>query len=378
VSAQRFAVLTTGRQDWGILRSTCLELRTHDRVVVLAGGMAADRRYSQTVSAVAGEGLEVVEVPWPLGDDVPHDREGAGAMSALGDALRASRPAALVLAGDRYETAVAALTATLLSIPIVHLHGGEETEGAVDNVLRHSISKLASLHFVSHPDYARRLRQLGEPAETIVVSGAPGLDNLRRNDLPTRADLEQRLGISLVAPVVLVTVHPTTLALDPAEDAKAVCAAMDMVDATYVITLPNTDAGAAAVRALMERAGAGGRRTVTSALGERGYWGLLRLADAMLGNSSSGLIEAPAVSLPVVNVGDRQAGRLRGPNVIDVIPDSALVAAALRRALTAAFREQVKHSPALFGDGFSGRRIASHLIGWRIPQSLRKRFVDYT
>jgi UDP-hydrolysing UDP-N-acetyl-D-glucosamine 2-epimerase len=378
VTAQRFAVLTTGRQDWGILRSTCLELRAHDRVVVLAGGMAVDPRYGQTASAVAGEGLEVIEVPWVLGDGVPHDREAASAMTALGDALRASDPAAVVLVGDRYETAVAALTATLLSIPIVHLHGGEETEGAVDNVLRHSISKLASLHFVSHPEYARRLRQLGEATETIFVSGAPGLDNLHRDDLPTRAELERRLGVSLTAPVVLVTVHPTTLALDPGEDAKAVCAAMANVDATYVITLPNTDTGASAVRSLMESAGTGPRRAVTAALGERGYWGLLRLADAMLGNSSSGLIEAPAVSLPVVNVGDRQAGRLRGSNVIDVAPDPVLVAAALRHALTPAFREQVQHSPALFGDGHAGKRIANHLINWKVPAALRKRFIDYT
>lgn len=372
------AVLTTGRQDWGILRSTCLALRGRAQVVVLAGGMATDPRFGDVAAQVRATGLDVEGVPWPLGDDVAHDQEASAAMSALGVALRRVRPDALVLVGDRYETAVAALTSTILSIPVVHLHGGEETEGAIDNVLRHAISKLASLHFVSHETYGRRLRQMGEAAESVVVVGAPGLDNLHRDDLPDRGELERTLGLSLGSPLVLVTVHPTTLALEPVAEARAVVEAMGQVDATYVITLPNTDAGAPEVRELMKRAGEGPRRVVSAALGERGYWGLLRVADAMLGNSSSGLIEAPAVALPVVNVGSRQAGRLRGANVLDAEPDSALVVAALRRALTPEFRAHVRASPPLFGAGHAGEAIAERLLTWQIPKPPRKRFVDQT
>jgi UDP-N-acetylglucosamine 2-epimerase (non-hydrolysing)/GDP/UDP-N,N'-diacetylbacillosamine 2-epimerase (hydrolysing) len=219
---------------------------------------------------------------------------------------------------------------------------------------------------------------MGEAAESVLVVGAPGLDNLHRDDLPDRSELERLLGLSLVAPVVVVTVHPTTLAREPAADARAVAAAMAMVDATYVVTLPNTDAGAPEVRAVMLQAGTGPRRVVSSALGERGYWGLLKVADAMLGNSSSGLIEAPAVCLPVVNVGSRQAGRLRGANVVDVEPDGVVVAGALRRALAPAFRDEVRSKPALFGAGKAGQAIAEALLAWRIPRPPKKRFVDQT
>lgn len=373
---RRVAVLSSGRQDWGILRSTCVALRGAGELIVLAGGMACSARFGEIASEIEREGFHVECLPWPVGGEAPAAQEAAHALEQVSAALRRLAPDALVLVGDRGETAAAALAAVLEAVPVVHLHGGEETEGAVDNVLRHAITKLAHLHFVSHAEYARRVRQLGEPDDAVHVVGAPGLDNLRRDDLPGRGELEADLGISLAAPLVLVTVHPVTLDADPAAAARAVAQAMDAVPATYVVTLPNADTGGEAVRRLLETAGAGPGRVVVSALGERRYWGLLRVADAMLGNSSSALIEAPAVALPAVNVGDRQAGRLRGANVIDVGVDAPAIAAALRRALSPAFRAEVRQAPALFGDGTAGARIVEVLSRWTPPKPPRKRFVD--
>jgi UDP-hydrolysing UDP-N-acetyl-D-glucosamine 2-epimerase len=218
---------------------------------------------------------------------------------------------------------------------------------------------------------------MGEDPRTVHVVGAPGLDNMRRADLASRDELEGLLGVKLAPPVVLVTVHPATLAEDAMADVRAVCAAMDRVEATYVVTLPNSDPGNEAVRAaLLEATAARPRRASVDALGERRYWGLMRQCDAMLGNSSSGLIEAPALGLPVVNVGARQAGRLRGTSVIDAPPDADRVAAALTKAIDPAFRAQIAASAPLFGDGRSAEAIGKVLLAWTPPDPPVKRTID--
>lgn len=364
----RVAVLTTGRQDWGILRSTCLELRqraAHD-LILLVGGMHCETRFGSTAQSLIEEGFTPSEQMRWVGEtqDAPAHVQAADAVGLIGEALARHAADALLVVGDRFETASAALAATLARVPIVHLHGGEQTEGAFDNALRHAITKLAHLHLVSHAEHGRRVVAMGEDPATVHVVGAPALDNLRRDDLATREDLEQHLGLSLVAPVVLVTLHPATLGGSPESEVAALADAMDRVPATYVITLPNADPGAAVIRRRLVEAGARDRRCVAEALGERRYFGLLRLCDAMLGNSSSGIIEAPVLRLPVVNLGDRQKGRLRGGNVLDVTADAAAIASALERAIAPEFRATLpEHGP--FGDGHSASRIADILTGWK-------------
>jgi UDP-hydrolysing UDP-N-acetyl-D-glucosamine 2-epimerase len=303
--------------------------------------------------------------------DAPADVQAAAALAAVGAELRAHPVDALVLVGDRFETAAAALAATVNRVPIVHLHGGEQTLGAFDDALRHSITKLAHLHLVSHEEHARRVIAMGEDPASVHVVGAPGLDAAVRADLPDRASLAADLEIALDPPVVVVTVHPATLDVDPAAAARVVTAAMDLVPATYVITLPNADPGAATVRSTLLAAasapGSGTTRLAVDALGERRYWALLRIADAMLGNSSSAIVEAPAVDLPAVDVGDRQAGRRREANVIAAEMDVDDVAAALRRALDPAFRAALADARPRLLDGRAGERIAAIIAAWR-PQ----------
>jgi UDP-hydrolysing UDP-N-acetyl-D-glucosamine 2-epimerase len=369
----RIAILTTGRQDWGILRSVAMTLR-HDPAfepVLIAGGMHASAHFGRTADTLADDGFPPdLVVPW-IDDEAaetPAWKQAGLALSGLGDAFARLKPDALLLAGDRFETLAAAQAATLQRIPLVHLHGGEETAGALDNAIRHAISKLSHLHLVSHAAYAQRLIAHGEDPATIHVVGAPGLDNLHRQDLPTTAELAAWLDLPLEAPVVIVTVHPTTLAEDPAEDARAVAGAMDLVPATYVVTLPNADPGHADVRRIMADAARRPNRTAVEALGERRYWALMRHADAMLGNSSSALIEAPALHLPAVNVGERQGGRLRGETVTDVGADPATIAAALRQALTSGYRDGLRQAPGAFGDGHAAERIRNLLAAWQPPR----------
>jgi UDP-hydrolysing UDP-N-acetyl-D-glucosamine 2-epimerase len=378
VSPRTIAILTTGRQDWGILRSTSAAVAATPglRLAIVAGGMHLAAAHGHTVDAIRDDGFAVeAELAWlpASGDaDLPASDQAAGALAAVGGWLREARPDALVLVGDRLETAAAALAATLEAVPIVHIHGGEQTLGAFDDSLRHAITKLAHLHLVSHEEHRLRVIALGEDPAAVHVVGAPGLDNLHRPDLPDRAMLEARLGLVLEPPVVVVTVHPTTLDDDPVAAARAVSAAMDEVEATYVVTLPNSDPGGTGVGAIMMAAARGPRRTAVAALGDRGYWGLLRLADAMLGNSSSGLIEGPALGLPVVNVGDRQAGRRREANVLDAVQDAAAVSAALRQALDPGYRASFPPVDPRLTDGRTGERVARIIAGWQPPKPPRK------
>lgn len=372
-------VLTTGRQDWGIVHSTCVAIRSHATLSLrlVAGGTHGATRRPATLDVIRDDGFEPdVVLPW---DDDPSDdagseadRRAARTLEGLGAALREDPVDALLLVGDRYETAAAAIAATLGRVPLIHVHGGEQTFGAFDDALRNAVTKLSHLHLVSHEEHRRRVIAMGEDPGAVHVVGAPGLDAAVRPDLPDRAALSAWLDIALDPPVVIVTVHPATLEDDPTAAARAVVAAMDEVDARYVITLPNADPGAAEVRELLAGAAAAPGRVAVEALGERRYWGLLRVADAMVGNSSSALVEAPAVDLPAVDVGERQAGRRREANVIDAPAEGAAVAAALRRALDPATRDAVRAAHGLMADGAAGHRIADIIARWRPPSPPRK------
>lgn len=372
MARRRLAVLSTGRQDWGILRGLSLLLREDPgfELQLILGGMHCSDRFGHTSRMVIGEGFKPTdELAWiPETGALEAERQAGEATWMVAQALRRRDAEALLLVGDRFETAAAALGATLARVPIIHLHGGEETEGAFDNALRHAITKLSHLHFTSHVDHTARIVAMGEDPATVHTVGAPGLDNLLRDDLADRTEIEASLGLKLRPPVVIVTLHPVTLSGDPAQEVAATVAAMDAVDATYVITLPNVDPGNEPVRQALMKAAVKPGRIAVDALGERRFWGLLRVADAMLGNSSSALIEAPAVGLPAVNIGDRQKGRLRGGNILDTPPVADAITSTLRRALTPEFRAMANAALAPFGKGGASARIVSVLREWTPPQ----------
>ncbi len=372
----RIAILTTGRQDYGILRSTILLLQATPEFepLVWAGGMHLQPRFGRPLELLRQDAVVpnrtvafLADPPDPVGD-------AGRALAGVGEALAAERPDALLLTGDRSETLAAGLAATIAGVPIVHLHGGEESEGAIDNACRHALTKLSHLHLVSHAAHAARVIQMGEEPDCVVVVGAPGLDNRFRDDLPSRRELEAGLGLPLEAPVVLVTVHPTTLGGPPEDEVAAVAAALEQVPGTYVITAPNADAGGVAIGEYWRRWASGRRRVVVvEALGERRYWALLREAAAVVGNSSSGIIEAPAAGLPVVNVGDRQKGRLRVGAVADVAARPDAVAAALRQAVAG---RPVSSADAASGypAGPAAPRIVAALGRWDAPRPPRTAF----
>src|SRR2546425_5636855 len=201
--------------------------------------MHLQERFGRSVDHIRRDGFEIArELPF-VGEPPHPGRDAAGALDQVAAALERDRCDAMLLVGDRAETLAAAFAATIALVPIIHLHGGEESEGAIDNAMRHAITKLSHLHLVSHEVHARRVRQMGEDPRTVVVVGAPGLDNMYRSDLPTRCVLERELACSLTPPIVVVTLHPTTLGGDPRSEVEAVAGAMEAVPPAHILTPAN-------------------------------------------------------------------------------------------------------------------------------------------
>lgn len=361
----KIAVFTSGRQDWGILSPVVRELASssHLSVTLIAGGMHC--RDGRRPDHLDGRLIDVLLPILPLSDD---DREVARVASettaGIASALARLKAEALLVVGDRTETLAAGLAATCLRLPIIHLHGGEETAGAIDNTCRHALTKLAHLHAVAHPSFRDRLITMGERADRVVVSGAPAIDSMLSTPVVPAESLAEHLGVvHLGSPLLILTHHPTTLGgLSPVAEIAEVLAGVERAivgldDARVIMTRANADAGGAAINSALAGIGARDPRfTLAGDLGSARYWSLLAQAQVMIGNSSSGILEAPSFGLPVVNVGDRQKGRLRAHEVIDVPPEARAIAAAVADVLR---RRRVPAPPqaSAYGDGRAAQRI---------------------
>lgn len=338
-------VVTTARSDYGICLPVLRRIQADPglRLQLLVTGMHLSSEFGLTVRAIESDGFEISErIEMLLSSDAP---VGVGKSMGLGligfaEAYARRRPDILVVLGDRFDMHVAALAALPFKIPVAHIHGGELTRGAIDDALRHCITKLSHLHFVATQEYARRVVQMGEEPARVFVTGALSLDNLDSVPLLAAAELEAKFGLRLGSPPLLVTFHPVTLEYEQAEwQARELLAALEVADRPVVFTLPNADTnGRVIVRLIEAFVRTHPQAQIVDNLGTQGYFSMMRVAAAMVGNSSSGIIEAPSFGLPVVNIGQRQAGRVRAANVIDVNYERAAIDAGIRRALSPAFR----------------------------------------
>lgn len=351
-------VVTTARADYGIY-GPLLQAISADpdlRLLLFVSGMHLSPEFGSTVRAIEEDGHPIAaRIESLLASDSPQAVSKSIGLGVLGfaDAFAQSRPDLLIVLGDRFEMLSAVVAAASYRIPVAHLHGGELSEGALDEQFRHAMTKLSHIHFVAADVFRRRLVQLGEEPWRVTVCGALGLDNLRETRLLSRGELEQCYGIRLVGAPLLVTFHPATLDSAPAErQADELLAALDKFDMTVVATAPNADTGGRAIARRLREYAAGRKNAVlVDSLGTQAYFSMMALAAAMVGNSSSGIIEAASFGLPVVNVGNRQKGRLRGANVIDVACDHAAITAGIAQAMEPAFRKSLAGMVNPYGDG---------------------------
>lgn len=380
---RRVGVVTVARSDYGIYRPVlrALERREDVQVELFVGGMHLLERFGLTVSEIERDGFPIAERVDFLGaGDSPVDVAvaiGRG-VAAFADAFERNRPDILIVLGDRFEMFAAGIAALPLALPLAHLHGGESTEGAIDESIRHSLTKLSHLHFAATEDYARRIVQMGEEPWRVHVSGAPALDALVDFEPLSDDELAAR-GVRLAGPTLLVTYHPATLAPQETKgELDALLRAVDDSGLDAVFTFPNADAGHRAIVSRLESLPRdNGRVTVVESLGSQAYFTLMSRAAAMIGNSSSGIIEAASFKLPVVDVGIRQRGRMRPANVIPAEGRADAIRSAIDRALDARFRSSIAGLVNPYGDGHAGERIAEVVATAPLDRRLLvKRFHD--
>ncbi len=373
------------RADFGLLRWTLEAIRRHPGLALrlVTTGAHLDPAFGDTASEIEALGFEPA-ASVPLGTLGGSEREIGhalgGATQRLSDVLADLRPDMLLILGDRYEMLAAAQAATVARVPICHLHGGESTEGAIDEAIRHAITKMAHVHCVAAEPYARRVRQLGESPASVHVVGATGLDAIARLRLLDGAALDDDLGYAVGAAHLLVTFHPETLSdANPATALAGLLAALDRRrDSVVTITGANADAGGTAINGQLA-AFAAQRPNVhfTPSLGQLRYLSLAAASAAVVGNSSSGLIEVPSLGVPTVNIGDRQRARLRAPSVIDCAGDAAAIAAALDRAMTADMRRIAARRENPYGEPGAAAKVAAILRDTDLDGILVKRFHDW-
>jgi UDP-N-acetylglucosamine 2-epimerase (non-hydrolysing)/GDP/UDP-N,N'-diacetylbacillosamine 2-epimerase (hydrolysing) len=361
---RRIGVVTTSRADYSHLYWVLRELNEHPGVElgVFVMGAHLSSAFGATVGEIERDGFPIVariECLFSSDTDTGMAKTIGTAILGLADALTSWRPDLLLLIADRYEMLAPASAALAMRIPMAHVEGGEVSQGAIDDAVRNALTKLAHVHFTSTETARQRVIAMGEEPWRVHHAGAPSLDHLRRSVLLDRAAVESRLGLKFTQPAILAAWHPVTLHADTNAEADAVFSALGATAGQLIFVYPNSDAGS---HGLIERTRSlAATRPDTHLfvnLDAVTYWSLLRNVDAMVGNSSSGIMEAASFALPVVNIGMRQQGRERGENAIDVSADVAAIEAGLVRALDPGFRERLTGMRNPYGDGDSARRIA--------------------
>jgi UDP-N-acetylglucosamine 2-epimerase (non-hydrolysing)/GDP/UDP-N,N'-diacetylbacillosamine 2-epimerase (hydrolysing) len=381
-SPRRVLALTTSRADWGHLSSPLKHLRDRDdidlQLAVLGAHLSPE--FGMTVDEIEQEGFQVdhrIECLLSSDTDVGMAKTIGVAILSLTEILSQQRPDLLLLIADRYEMLAPAAVALSLRIPVAHIEGGEVSEGAVDHAVRQALTSIAHLHLVPTETAKRRLLMAGEEPWRVHQVGAPSIDHLCSGDIPSAEELRERLDLCLDVPPLVVVWHPVTLDEEVSKETDPFFTAIEQVSGPIVFCFPNSDAGSRAIR---DRA----RRFCDSRedarihvnLEHRMYWSLLEHACAIVGNSSSGIMEAPALKLPTLNIGRRQQGRERSRCIIDVPANEAAILEGIRQVRDPRFRASLEGMINPYGDGTAGVQIAEIIASVTLgPRLLEKRSI---
>jgi UDP-hydrolysing UDP-N-acetyl-D-glucosamine 2-epimerase len=388
VKRRKICAVTTSRADFGLLSGVLKAIRADSalELQVIASGMHVAPKFGRTWRDIEAEGIPIdrkISLRLTGKSRLDNLKSIGVGLSGFAEAFAELKPEIVVLLGDRFELLAPAISALMLEIPIAHIHGGELSEGAIDDSVRHAITKMASLHFAATKAYRQRIIQMGESPNRVFNFGAPGLDQLYGSTLLTRQELEKELELSLEDPIALVTYHPVSLDANSADNqVNRLVAAIKASGLKAVFTMANADAQGALINDRLQAACArnAGRFKWIPHLGHRRYLSCLKYFTVMVGNSSSGLTEAPSFRLPVVNIGDRQRGRVRAANVIDVPCSRAAILRGIKRATSLRFRASLSgmgNPYDRFHDGRASERIKDVLKRVTLSDELlRKSFHD--
>lgn len=348
-------VVTGTRAEFGLLRMLMAGVQADPqlRLQVIATGMHLSPEYGYTYQEIEEAGFSIdCKVEMLLSADTSSAVTKSTGLGLIGfaDAYQQLKPDVVVVLGDRFEILAAVTAALIAGIPVAHLHGGETTEGAFDEAIRHSITKMSHLHFVAAQEYRNRVIQLGEAPERVFLVGGLGVDAIRTVPLLDRSALQASLGFEFRQKNLLITFHPVTLDSESsAHQMRELLAALgDLHDTGLIFTLPNADTGSRELRTLIEHfVKTHAHAAAYTSLGQLRYLSTMKQVDAVVGNSSSGLAEAPSLGVATLNIGDRQKGRLQASSVVNCEPVKSEIIHALERVYSESFRESLKaiHNP---------------------------------
>jgi UDP-hydrolysing UDP-N-acetyl-D-glucosamine 2-epimerase len=373
---RKIAVITTSRADYGHLYWPLRDLSENENVdlKIIALGSHLSPEFGNTFQEIVNDGFTIdsrIECLLSSDTDVGMAKTIGIATLGLADLFGQMRPDLLLLIADRYEMLAPASVALALRIPIAHIEGGEVSEGAIDDAVRNALTKMSHIHFTATHAARERVIAMGEEQWRVHRAGAPSLDNLRRRMLLSRKQVEERLTLDLRRPTVLVVYHPMTIARDTLQEADAVFAALENLTDQILFCYPNADAGS---RALIDRTevfiSRRGHGKIFTNLDSMTYLSLLRQVDMLVGNSSSGIMEAASFALPTVNVGLRQQGRERARNVLDADARLGAILEAVNTARTPEFRQSLIAIVNPYGEGFASETIVRVLTTVPLSQEL--------
>ena len=382
---RKIAVFTGTRAEYGLLYWVIKGLKSDENVELqlYVGGMHLSREFGFTIEQIEADGFCVTErLDFLLASDSPAAiaKSMGLALISASEAFARNQPDLLVILGDRFEALAVSQAAMLLRVPIAHIHGGETTAGLIDEAIRHSISKMAHLHFTATELYRERVIQLGEHPDRVFNVGAPGIDSIKRLKLLKKEELSVELGFELDKPYFVVTFHPVTLM-----DGGDVDALINLISVLneypafkILMSFPNADTDNGKITKILDDFYSKNKERVFifRSLGQLKYLSALKYCRAVLGNSSSGLIEAPSFGIPTLNIGDRQKGRLTGPSVVNCNSTKGSIGEALNKILSKEFIEVCKSADNPYGIGDSSEKIVSKLSSYDLKDLIVKQFYD--
>jgi GDP/UDP-N,N'-diacetylbacillosamine 2-epimerase (hydrolysing) len=385
MAKRKICVVTGTRAEYGLLSYLMKEIQEDDslELQVIATGTHLSKEFGETYTTIEKDGFKInAKIDLDLSDDSPlgvTKSLGLGVIG-FGKAIDELKPDLVVVLGDRYELLAATQAALIFKIPVAHIHGGETTEGAFDEAIRHSITKMSHFHFVAHDDYRKRVIQLGENPDRVFNFGAIGLDHLTRMEFLTRSQVEEALQFKLGEVNFLVTYHPVTLSHEPTSKAldNLFEALKAFPQAKIILTKSNSDTDGKIIGKKLDEFAiqSKGQAAVYDSLGQKIYLSLMKYVDVVIGNSSSGILEAPAFKVPTINIGPRQRGRLRAKSIIECEAESNQIIETIKKALSKEFKESFENTAPPYKAGNASRRVKDVLKEVSLKGLLMKKFYD--
>lgn len=363
---KKIGIVTGTRAEYGLLKPIMQSIDKDEglELCVIVTGMHLEERFGETYKEIEEDKIPIAyRIPMCLGSDTPKEIVHSMSMELEGfsKVFQEAKLDLLIVLGDRFEIEIAALAAVIFRLPIAHIHGGELTEGLIDDVIRHSITKMSTLHFTSTGKYAKRVIQMGEQPERVFNVGALGVENIKKISLLEREELIEKFGEVFKSEYIVVTYHPVTL-----ENTSAESQFQNLLDVlsvheeyNYVLTHANADAGGGIINTMIEDyVSQHTNCTAFVSMGQVGYLSALKYCTAVMGNSSSGIIEAPTFHIPTLNIGERQAGRVRAETVLDCGYTREEIAETFKKAVSSEFRA----SCADMENPYEGKETAQTIV----------------